>query len=326
MNHVSPASEIKMQIPEPIPPASLIICTRNRPGLLADTIRSICDGLIIPAEIIVIDQSDQEHPNLVMQLADKGCSLRYVRVDWVGVARARNTGIALAQYELLAFTDDDMRAAPDWFSALMHALVMAGPRTVVTGQVREGAMETPGGFAPSTNTGQTPRVYEGRIGTDVLWTGNMALYRSAANGVGGFDERLGPGAAFPAAEDNDFGFRLLEAGYRIVYVPEAILYHRAWRSRRDYVRLQWNYGRGQGAYLAKYFSIRDRYMARRMMGSLINGCLRFARHALHLRRSAFGDAAYTAGLIAGAARWLLTQRGMDTGSNVLRLAKGRMKP
>ena len=97
-------------------------------------------------------------------------------------------------------------------------------------------------FAPSTKVDTAPAVYHGRLHEDVLYTGNMAMDRSAARAVGVFDERLGPGTSFPSAEDNDFGFRLLEAGYRIVYVPEALLYHRAWRSERDYVRLRWSYG------------------------------------------------------------------------------------
>ena len=74
---------------------------------------------------------------------------------------------------------------------------------------------------PAFVSSTVPAVYEGRIGTDVLAGGHMATFRSLLRTVGGFDERLGPGLNFPAAEDNDLGFRMLETGYRILYVPEA---------------------------------------------------------------------------------------------------------
>ena len=53
--------------------------------------------------------------------------------------------------------------------------------------------------------------------------------------VGGFDARLGAGSRFPAADDNDLGFRLLKAGYEIVYAPEPVVYHRAWRPASEYL-------------------------------------------------------------------------------------------
>ena len=105
----------------------------------------------------------------------------------------------------------------------------------------------------------------------------MAMYRSAIDCIGGFDERLGPGTCFPAAEDNDLGFRLLEAGFHIIYDPASVLYHRSWRTEKDYLPLRWGYGRGQGAYYARYLSLQDRHMIARMSLDVV-------RHAVPLRR------------------------------------------
>jgi GT2 family glycosyltransferase len=200
-----------------------------------------------------------------------------------------------------------MIATPTWFGALIRTLLDAAPKTIVTGQVLASDTEAPGSFAPSTKSDETPEVYEGRVGADVLYTGNMALYRSTINEVGGFDERLGPGAPFPAAEDNDLGYRLLEAGYRIFYEPRAVLYHRAWRTENDYLPLCWNYGHGQGAYYAKYLSLRDRYMLRRMGKEIMQHTSQLAVRAWRGRRLAYDDAVYVLGLLYGATRWLLTQ-------------------
>jgi glycosyltransferase involved in cell wall biosynthesis len=293
----------------PLPPVSLVLCTRNRPELLADTLRSILAGEEVPAEIVVIDQSDVPCAGLAEMGGGRPCEIRHVPVRSVGLGRARNAGIRAARYDLIAFIDDDMWVDPRWWGSLLRALLAAGPRSVVTGQVRAAAPEVPGGIAPSTMLGDERIVYEGRIGRDVLAAGNMAMHRGAVEAAGLFDERLGAGARFPASEDNDFGFRLLEAGYRIVYEPGALLHHRAWRTKKDFVRLRWCYGRGQGGYYAKHFAPDDRWMPARLCDELARQ-LRKVPGRLRGRQlwMLAADAAFTAGLVAGLAEWLLTQR------------------
>jgi GT2 family glycosyltransferase len=103
----------------------------------------------------------------------------------------------------------------------------------VTGCVVASADGGSASFVPSTKEDEIHTTYEGRIRQDVLYAGSMAMYRSAIAEIGEFDVRLGAGAKFPGAEDNDFCYRLLESGYRIRYVPEALLYHQAWRADLD---------------------------------------------------------------------------------------------
>jgi GT2 family glycosyltransferase len=101
---------------------------------------------------------------------------------------------------------------------------------------------------------------------------------------------------------------LLKAGYRIHYVPEAIVYHRAWRSRRDYLPLRWRYGRGQGAYYGKHLDLRDRYMLGRLCREIFERIRRFVIRAWRQPLGALGEAVYLVGLVSGTLEWLLTQR------------------
>jgi GT2 family glycosyltransferase len=292
-----------------LPATSLIICTRNRPRLLSDTVDSVLAGHEVPTEIVIIDQSAQQHQALATLKPDRACAIHYVWSHSIGLSRARNEGLMAAHYEWIAIIDDDMYVQPDWFGTLMRTLIEAGPRAVVSGQVRPSESEVAGGFAPSTIEDQTPATYQGRVLVDVLFAGNMALHRSTIKEVGAFDERLGAGSIFPGAEDNDLGFRLLEAGYRILYVPEAIVYHRAWRSRRDYVPLRWSYGRGQGAFFAKHLSWRDRFMFRRMLTAYGRYIGRLVRYTLvRSRLQTIGDAVFILGMFSGSMKWLLTKR------------------
>lgn len=281
---------------------SLIICSRNRPELLTDTVASVLAGKQVPAELIVVDQSAESHMELPSLGTVSGCEIYYLRDQPRGVAAARNRALSSARHEICVLTDDDILISPDWLGRLVQAQVQAGPRTVVTGQVSSAPNES-GEFTPSLKEDARPVVYQGRINDDVLYTGNMAIFRSTFQDVGGFDERMGPGTKYPAAEDNDFGFRLLEQGYRILYVPEAVVYHRSWRSERDFMALKWRYGVGRGAYYAKHASLHDRYMLARMTRDIGSHILMFATHLRSQRQRARADALLTLGILRGAVGW-----------------------
>jgi GT2 family glycosyltransferase len=289
-----------------MPNASLVIPSLNRGRLLRETLESVLAGSDVPAEIIVIDQS--ETPNTALAgLSSPRCEIRYVHSVAVGTSRARNEGVRLARHPLVGFIDDDVRVASAWFAAIVRAAVNAGPRTVITGRVLPERPASADGFVPSTITDEAPAEYTGRIGVDILYSNNMMLHRSAFEEVGLFDPRLGGGAPFPTAEDNDLAFRMLEAGYRIVYAPEAMVEHRAWRSGRDYLPLRWSYGRGQGAFYAKHFDLRDRYMLRRAGHDLSHNAARMIRFMLRDPRRAAGQAVHLAGVSSAILQWLITR-------------------
>jgi GT2 family glycosyltransferase len=286
----------------PVLPVSVVISSRNRPRLLTDTVDSICRGDQLPAEIVVIDQSDE--PQAPGAWAGAPCEIHYLPTHARGLSRGRNTGAKTARHPLLVFVDDDMQADRQWLGSLVSALVEGGPSAVVTGRVLPGAPESAGGFVPALVEREGPAVFAGRLRIDVLAGGNMGIHRSAFMQVGGFDHRLGPGAAFPAAEDNDLGFRLLEAGHRIIYVPEAVLRHRAWRSSREYLPLRYAYGCGKGGFYVKHSHFGDLHMPRRMARDLLSRAVRAPRRVLH-PRLALGELAYALGVLRGATAWAL---------------------
>src|SRR5258708_7012094 len=98
-----------------LPPCSLIICSRNRPDLLRDLVTSVLGGQELPSEIVMVDQSDERHPTLAQQGPGSSHIIRYEWSRTLGASRARNIGIHLAKHEVLAFSDDDMLATPQWF-------------------------------------------------------------------------------------------------------------------------------------------------------------------------------------------------------------------
>jgi GT2 family glycosyltransferase len=284
---------------------SVIVCTRERPQLLHDTIESILAGETKPTEIIIVDQSGRADPELEHH-AEEG--LRYLWTRGRGLTRARNLGITSARGQIIAFSDDDVRVHTGWLSALVDAIGEEDERRVAAGQVIPGSPERRGAFTTSSYVDSVPATYTGRIERDPLGGGNMAMYRSGFDLVGLFDERLGPGTRYPAAEDNDFGLRLLEAGFCIVYAPEAIVYHRAWRSRWWYPLVRWRYGRGKGGFYGKHLGLSDRHIQRRLARDVGHRARRLPRNMLRQPRQAVGDLAYLAGLATALMQWLVKER------------------
>jgi GT2 family glycosyltransferase len=292
----------------PLPAVSLILCTRNRPALVRETIDSVLRADTVPDEIVVVDQSDEPDRSLEQLGAGGATEIRVVPSGRNGLGRARNEGIAAARHDVLVFIDDDMWAHPRWLEALVGALVAAQPRAVVTGAVEATSAESWRGFTPSTQAQARGAEFAGRIDRDVLAGGHMASERSALDAVGGFDPRLGAGAPFPAADDNDLGFRLLEAGYRIVYVEDSVLYHRAWRPGWQYPRVRWRYGQGKGGFYAKHRAASDRHMAHRALHDITHRLRRFPSLVLREPVRAAGDVFYIGGILAGGTRWLIAER------------------
>jgi len=293
----------------PLLPIAVVIASKNRPMLLGDTVTSLGTGDALPSEIIVVDQSDAEMPPPVWQVPQP-IVVQHLRTISRGTSAGRNLGARAARAPLIAFIDDDMRVEPRWLSALTDALTAEGPSAAVTGRVTDGPPEGQGTFVAATVNALASVSYVGRLPIDVLAGGNMAVYRDSFLRLGGFDERLGPGTRFPAAEDNDLGFRMLGAGLRIVYVPDAVLVHRAWRGSASYVPLRYAYGHGKGGFYIKHLHLSDLHMARRLARDLARRAVRAVRSASHPRR-ALGEVAYAAGVVTGACAWLI-RRPADT--------------
>jgi GT2 family glycosyltransferase len=286
-----------------LPGVSVIICSRNRPGFLLEAVQSVLKGDHVPAELVVMDQSDVASDVVGAMGRTEGCHIRYLWSPDRGVSRARNAGLRAATGGILVFTDDDVLVDRSWLGALVRPLAEAGPRSITTGRVLPLPEAATGIGAPTLVLSESPAVYRGRISRDVLQAGNMALFRDVLLEIEGFDERLGPGTDFPAGEDNDLGLRLLSAGCVIHYEPEAIIYHREWHKPTEYLPLRWRYGVGQGAYYAKHLKHGGRYMLGRLLRLLWRHSWLALRRAPRELQAATGHLAYMAGVFTGMGKW-----------------------
>jgi GT2 family glycosyltransferase len=283
-----------------VAPASVLIPTRDRGALVTDAVRAVWEGTVLPAELVVADQSARPDP---LPEPPDGCRLVHLRLTGTGLSRGRNAAAAAATSPVLVFIDDDIIVAREWLSTLLRALAQAPPGAVATGRIAAGSSELPGAVQFALRDSPAPALYRGPQRRDVLSAANMAIHRSSFEEIGGFDERLGAGTGFPGAEDNDLGFRLALAGKAVLYVPDAVVVHRAWRDPGSYLALRYAYGVGQGAFYAKHAPSNTLYVSRRAAGQVIHYLVRLPWRAVRHPRRALGDVVFLKGLVVGAYGW-----------------------
>jgi GT2 family glycosyltransferase len=248
---------------------TVIVCTRDRTEGLRESLRSIQQVSYEPLEILVVDNAPTRNDTreLVTALAKTDERLHYTCEPDPGLSRARNHGLARAQFDLVCFTDDDTRVDPGWLPAVAAGFA-ADPETVcVTGLVASSSLNTGAErfFDSRYSWGEAfePRRYDLTThrhssalypySAGVFGTGaNFAIRRGAVTDLGGFDPILGAGGPGRGGEDLDIFLRIILAGGRICYLPSSLVWHQH-RSDMEALSEQiYSYGYGLGAYLAKH--------------------------------------------------------------------------
>src|SRR5258706_1006326 len=114
--------EVRERFLEDAPFASVIVATHDRPSHLAKCLHSLLALEYPRYEIIVVDNapSTTETAELVQDICRQNPHVRYMREDRPGPSWARNCGIAAAQGEILAFTDDDVVVDRCWLVRLVR--------------------------------------------------------------------------------------------------------------------------------------------------------------------------------------------------------------
>ena len=108
------------------PAISVVLPTYNRAHTLARAMHSALQQSFRDLELIVVDDGSSDSTEaLVASLSD--ARIRYVRRANGGVAAARNTGVAHARGEMIAFLDSDDEWLLNKLEKQVAALRAAGP-------------------------------------------------------------------------------------------------------------------------------------------------------------------------------------------------------
>lgn len=257
------------------PEVSVVLCTDGRGRRLGDALAAVAAAGRVaasrcPVEILLVDNSGSgdcaEIPE-VKEILAEGAPVRVVRAPVRGLSRARNVGLRAARGRMIAFTDDDALAEPDWILEAVDVLERTGA-DCVTGRVLPASVqlrshrvfESTGGFdkggepriwtRSGVSVGEVPPVYPYPAGC--FGSGNnMVFTRRCIDTVGGFDEELGAGSPVRGGEDLDMFRRIILSGGTIAYAPTMVVKHHHRSGMRDLGRQMYGYGTGMAASLAR---------------------------------------------------------------------------
>ncbi len=202
-------------------PGISVIVSTVRFQTLPDTVQSVLAQTYQDWELILVDQSRApETGDYLESLRDS--RIRHLPQEVRGLSNGRNAGLHAASAEILAFTDDDCEAAPDWLAAI-HDLFAQEKPDLLFGPLVPPPTYQPGiEFCP---TYPVPKmeVYSWEAVARDIGTGlgaNMILNRQAVRELGEFDPALGAGAPqIPSAEETDYVLRALAYHRRVVSAP-----------------------------------------------------------------------------------------------------------
>lgn len=255
-----------------LPLVSIVIITLNRRRNLEKCLNSILN-IVYPLsklDIIVVDGGSVDGTHEMVSRDFPNVS--FVLEERRGVAIARNTGWKHSKGKLVAYTDDDCIADPYWIRRLVVSLESSNAK---------GA----GGKVVYLHPEAIPKYYRGTpFGTldlgerqrslkkgENLITANMLIDAEVFKKIEFWESLI-----YNDSEDAEFCRSVLEAGYNLLYVPDATIYHNIdlRRINLGYL-LKRAFFSGLTSYIIERKRKRNITLIPRYFRFFLGGCIRF---------------------------------------------------
>ena len=218
------------------PRVSVVVCAYNAADTLEDCLSSL-ERLMYPDyEIILVNDGSKDRTG---EIARRHPQVRLIETPNRGLSAARNSGLAWASGEIVAYTDADVRVDRDWLTFLVRPFLTSevvgsgGPNVVPDD-------DPPMAQCIARAPGEPTHVLlDDRIAEHVPGC-NMAFRREALLAIGGFNPIY-----VRAGDDVDVCWRLQARGWKIGFSGAALVWHHHRSSITAYWRQQIGYGEGE---------------------------------------------------------------------------------
>jgi len=223
--------------PTPLPSVAIVVPTRDRLDLLRACLESVERRTTYANySVVILDNDSIEDETLAWLAASPHAVVRCPGP--FNYATIVNRGVAHTDADFVVTLNNDTTiATPDWLERLVGLCSLDGVASVgVKLQYPDGRLQHEGvGIIPlpvhlsrDVNYDEPDRWLTSTRDAAAV-TGACQIVRTSVwRELGGLDERLAV-----AFNDVDFGMRLCQAGWRVVYTPEVVLGHRESASRGD---------------------------------------------------------------------------------------------
>ena len=247
------------------PEISVVVATRERPRQLRRCLDSLARLNYPRFEVVVVDNDPVTDATATLIRSQSwDVPVHYAREDRRGLAAAHNRGIEVGRGDVVAFTDDDVEVDPDWLAAVAEGFAHHDDVAAVTGLILPAELRTRAqvlleqhgrfakGFSPCAFDLWEHRPADplfpftaGQLGSGA----NMAFDAGALRAMGGFDPAMGTGTSSMGGDDLVALFSIIASGRRLVYTPQAVVFHYHRDDLQALGRQSFGYGVGLGAYL-----------------------------------------------------------------------------
>jgi O-antigen biosynthesis protein len=194
-------------------------------------------------EVVVVNDGSKDR---TLEITERFPYCRIINQENKGLSVARNVGAEAATGEIVAYTDSDCVADPDWL-------------TYLVGKMVDGNLAACGGpnFPPPEDSlvpaavavspgGPTHVLISDEVAEHIAGC-NMAFRRDALLELGGFDPIYRA-----AGDDVDICWRFQDAGYTIGFSAAAVVWHFRRNTVKAYVNQQRGYGKAEALVYAKH--------------------------------------------------------------------------
>jgi O-antigen biosynthesis protein len=225
------------------PKVSVVIATYNGSRTLEACLKAATALRYADYEVIVVDDGSRD---ATPEIAAKFSGVRYIRQENRGLSAARNTGIAAATGEVVAFTDDDCRPDEDWLHYLIGDLLghdFAG----IGGHNFLPPEDSPVAAAVAASPGGPAHVMLSDREAEHIPGCNMAFYKWVLEEIGGFDP-----VYRKAGDDVDVCWRVQARGHRIGFSHAGFVWHYRRATINAYLKQQAGYGEAEALLARKH--------------------------------------------------------------------------
>lgn len=198
------------------PKVSVIVCSYNGAKTLDRCLASLKQVDYPDYEVILVDDGSRDE---TQEIAARHPWIVSLQQENKGLSVARNVGAEAAKGEIIAYTDSDCMADPDWLYFLVGTL-LSGNFAGVGGPNISPPAENWIQACVSAAPGGPSHVLLTDVVAEHIPGCNMAFYKWAFDKVGGFDPDYRK-----AGDDVDFCWRLQQEGQLIAFSPAAIVWH-----------------------------------------------------------------------------------------------------
>jgi O-antigen biosynthesis protein len=218
------------------PKVSVVVASYNGARTLKSCLNSLAHLNYPNYEVILVDDGSTDDTRSIAQVYP---NVRHISQANLGLSAARNTGIAAATGEIVAFTDSDCRADEDWLYYLVQEL-LTGDFIGVGGHNFLPPDDSPLAAAVLVSPGGPAHVMITDREAEHIPGCNMAFYKWALEEIRGFDPVFRK-----AGDDVDVCWRLRERGYKIGFSSAGFVWHYRRSSVAAYLKQQGGYGEAE---------------------------------------------------------------------------------